>query len=55
MLATGDPREVLARLMAVREPQYREIAHLVVATDGRKVTAVVDEIRGGLPGAAPAP
>jgi shikimate kinase len=55
MLATGDPREVLVRLMAVREPQYREIAHLVVDTDGRKVSAVVDEIQRGLPGAAPAP
>ena len=55
MLATGEPREVLARLMAIRDPQFREIAHLVVETDGRKVAAVVDEIRHGLPGAAPAP
>jgi shikimate kinase len=45
MLKTGDPREVLTRLMAVRDPQYRAIAHLVVETDGRKVTSVVREIR----------
>ena len=49
MLKTGEPREVLTRLMAVREPQYREIAHLVVQTDGRKVTSVVREIRRNMP------
>ena len=49
MLKTGDPHEVLARLMAVRDPQYREIAHLVVNTDGRKVTSVVREIRRNMP------
>jgi shikimate kinase len=45
MLKTGDPREVLTRLMAVRDPQFREIAHLVIETDGRKVPSVVREIR----------
>jgi shikimate kinase len=48
MLATGDPREVLTRLLALRDPQYREIAHLVVDTDGRKVAAVVEDIQRGL-------
>lgn len=48
MLADGEPQEILARLMEIREPQYREIADLVVETDGRKVPAVVTEIIAGL-------
>jgi shikimate kinase len=44
MLANGDSREILEQLMAIRDPLYREIADLVVETDGRKVKAVVDEI-----------
>ena len=44
MLANGDSREILEQLMNVRDPLYREIADLVVATDGRKVKAVADEI-----------
>ncbi|MBL8201138.1 MAG: shikimate kinase AroK [Chromatiales bacterium] len=49
MLKTGDPRAILTRLMASRDPQYREIAHLVVETDGRKVPSVVREIRRNMP------
>jgi shikimate kinase len=45
MLKSGDPREILERLMAVRDPQYREIAHIVVETDGRRVTSVTRDIR----------
>ena len=45
LLKGGDPREILTRLMAVRDPQYREIAHAVITTDGRKVPSVVREIR----------
>lgn len=44
MLKGGEPRQVLEQLMARRDPQYREIADLVVATDGRRVMAVVHEI-----------
>jgi shikimate kinase len=44
MLANGDSREILEQLMNVRDPLYREIADLVVETDGRKVKAVADEI-----------
>ena len=56
MLKGGEPKDILGRLMATREPQYREIAHLVVDTDGRKVAAVVREIRDRLAGAdGPAP
>jgi shikimate kinase len=45
MLKGGDPREILEALMAMRDPQYREIADVVVETDGRRVTAVTREIR----------
>lgn len=55
LLAKGDPRETLARLLAIRDPQYREIAHIVVDTDGRKVAGVVDEICARLPGGPVAP
>jgi shikimate kinase len=44
LLAGGDPRAVLERLTEVRDPLYREIADLVVATDGRRVQAVAKEI-----------
>ncbi|MEO7387429.1 MAG: shikimate kinase AroK [Gammaproteobacteria bacterium] len=49
MLKTGEPRDVLTRLMAIRDPQFREIAHLIVDTDGRKVPSVVREIRRNMP------
>ncbi|MBM4195852.1 MAG: shikimate kinase AroK [Gammaproteobacteria bacterium] len=45
MLKSGDPREVLTALMAVRDPQYRQIADVIVETDGRRVAAVTREIR----------
>jgi shikimate kinase len=44
MLANGDSREILEELMAIRDPLYREIADLVVETDGRRVKAVSNEI-----------
>ena len=49
LLKSGDPRKILVALMARREPQYREIAHLVIETDGRKVPSVVREIRRNMP------
>ena len=39
-----DPREVLEKLLTARDPLYREIADLVVNTDGRRVNAVAKEI-----------
>jgi shikimate kinase len=45
MLKGGDPRDILEQLMVVREPQYREIADVIVETDGRRVVAVTREIR----------
>src|SRR5690606_3304172 len=48
-LLENRPRaKVLAELMEVREPLYREIADLVVETDGRRVQAVAREIADAL-------
>jgi len=44
MLENGDRREILESLLEVRDPLYREIADLVVETDGRKVHSVANEI-----------
>lgn len=44
LLANAEPRAVLEELTRVRDPLYREIADLVVATDGRRVAAVAREI-----------
>ena len=44
LLQNDDPRRVLEDLMAIRDPLYREVADLVVETDGRKVKAVATEI-----------
>ncbi|WP_405235516.1 shikimate kinase AroK [Lentisalinibacter orientalis] len=48
MLAAGDPEETLGRLFAERDPLYREIADLVIETDGRRVHHVVEDIRSRL-------
>jgi shikimate kinase len=44
LLFHADPRRKLEELMIVREPLYREVAHHVVATDGRRVKDVAAEI-----------
>ena len=44
LLENGDPRGILEELLAKRDPLYREIADLVVETDGRKVNSVANEI-----------
>lgn len=44
LLENGDPRETLEALLESRDPMYREIADIVVETDGRKVRSVADEI-----------
>jgi shikimate kinase len=48
MLENGDREDILRQLMELRDPMYREIADLVVETDGRRVQAVVREILDGL-------
>lgn len=44
LLENGDRKQILDALMATRDPLYREIADLIVETDGRKVRAVANEI-----------
>ena len=44
MLGDGDRQQILRDLMLARDPLYREIADLVVETDGRRVQKVAKEI-----------
>ena len=44
LLENGDRKQILEGLMQERDELYREIADLIVETDGRKVKAVADEI-----------
>ena len=44
LLENGDRKQILDDLMVERDAMYREIADLVVETDGRKVKAVANEI-----------
>ena len=44
LLNDGEPETVLAELMAVREPLYREIADVVVPTDNRNPRVTAGEI-----------
>jgi len=41
---SGNRRAILEDLLAQRDPLYREIADLIVETDGRKVHSVANEI-----------
>lgn len=45
LLMNDDPRAVLERLRAVRQPLYEEIADIRVDTTGRRVRAVVANVR----------
>lgn len=44
LLENGDRRQILEELLLARDPLYREIADLVVDTNGRKVRSVASEI-----------
>jgi shikimate kinase len=48
LLESEDKEVVLQDLMTVRDPLYREIADLVIETDGRRVREVAQEIRDTL-------
>lgn len=48
LLVDRDPETVLTELMAVRAPLYEEVADITVKTGGRRVGAVVGEIRKAL-------
>lgn len=44
LLQGRDPAQVLGELMLVREPLYREVAHIVSVTDGRSPKAVAHDL-----------
>lgn len=44
LLKGGDRRRILEELIKVRDPLYREIADILVETDGRTVAAVTAEL-----------
>ena len=48
LLDNADPRKVLEEFMQIRDPLYREIADLVIETDGRRVKAVAKQIHEAL-------
>jgi shikimate kinase len=48
MLDNDNPEEVLEELMEIRDPLYREVADLIVDTDGRRVQTVAREIHEAL-------
>jgi shikimate kinase len=48
MLENGDREKILEELMESRDPMYREIADLIVDTDGRRVQTVAREIHEAL-------
>ncbi len=48
LLDNADPRKVLEEFMEIRDPLYREIADLVIETDGRRVKAVAKQIHEAL-------
>ena len=47
-LLLGNPRAQWIRLMELRRPLYEEVATVTIATDGRTVDEVADEIVNGL-------
>lgn len=53
LLQKPNPSEILANLMAVRDPLYREVADIIVQTDERPPRLVVVEIMGRLQSLAP--
>jgi shikimate kinase len=55
LLLNADPEARLAALMQVREPLYRSIARITVATDRRKVQAVAEQIIAGIEALRPVP
>lgn len=44
LLETEDPEARLAELMAIRDPLYRQVADLILQTDGQRVPQVAEEI-----------
>jgi shikimate kinase len=55
LLYGGERREVLERLLAIRDPLYREIADLVIETDGRNARLLARAIEEHLGGSVISP
>ncbi len=55
LLQAGDRRDTLQRLFLIRDPLYREIADLVVHTDGRNARTLAREIEDQINRPATAP
>ena len=50
LLQTANPRQTLRDLMAVRDPLYREVADIVIDTDGLKARVVAQRLARELAG-----
>ena len=48
LLANGDRREILTRLFAERDPLYREVADLVLDTDGKNAKQLARDIENAM-------
>jgi shikimate kinase len=48
LLASGDRRSTLAKLLEVRDPLYRETAHLVLESGTPSASALADRIADAL-------
>src|SRR5690606_460798 len=44
LLQQGDPLKILTELMAIREPLYRDVAHIVMETDSRGPRLVAQDL-----------
>ena len=53
LLANDDPRGTLARLLAERDPLYREAAHLIIDTGTQSVTTILQRVLAALQPATP--
>lgn len=53
LLAEGDRRETLARLFVERDPYYREVADLVLDTDGKNAKQLARDIEIAMTGGTP--
>lgn len=45
LLQGGDPRTILNQLFSARDPLYREVADLVIDTDGRNARTLAEQIQ----------
>ena len=53
LLATQDPKGTLARLLAERDPLYREAAHVIVDTGSQSAATILQRVLAALQPATP--